>query len=74
MNYLVSLIISEIHKQYEAMAIEPTEEIMARLADMSAKATIQLNICIALGVIGLALSLAVVIIHLRNIRRGGRHI
>ena len=73
MNNLVSFIISEIHQQCEAMAIEPTEQIMARLAEMSVKATIQLNICIALGVIGLILSVVVLIAHLRNIRKGGRH-
>lgn len=73
MNYLVSLLISEIRQQYEAMAIEPTEQIMARLAEMSARATIQLNLCMVLGSIGLILSIVVLVAHLRNIRRGGRH-
>ena len=73
MNYLVTLIISEIHQQYEAMAVQPTEEILAKLAEMEARTAWQTNLCIVLGAIGLALSIYAFILYIREKRKGGRH-
>ena len=73
MNYLVSLLISEIRQQYEAMAIQPTEEILAKLAEIEAKVAWKTNLCIVFGVIGLILALYVLIVQIDFKWRGGRH-
>ena len=71
-GFLIALI-NEIRQQYTDMVLDPTAEMQLHMAEMAAKATWKLNLCLTLAWIGLAASLAAVVILIVRNRKKGKH-
>ena len=71
-EFLLTLI-NEIRQQYTDMVLDPTAEMQLRMAEMAAKATWKLNLCLVCAWSSLALMLAAVVILIVMNRKKGKH-